>query len=156
MKVEYINPFVQAAQSVIKMFCGIETKLGKAYLRSSHFFVNQVVIMIGVIGKIKGQVYFELSIDTANKITSTMMGDMSVAELNELSKSAVSEIGNMIVGNASTIFANNDISINITPPYLLTGEKIELFNKVSTIVVPLELEGLGTLSVNVATEEIIK
>lgn len=155
MKAEYINPFIEAAQSVIKMLCGIEAKLGKVYLRNSPFSVNQVVIMIGVIGKIKGQVFFELSVDTAKKVASVMMGGMLVEELDEISKSAVSEMGNMILGNASTIFADKDISISITPPSLLTGEKIQISNKVSTIVVPLELEGLGTVTVNVAAEELI-
>lgn len=154
MKVEYINPFMQSAQSVIKMLCGIESKLGKVYLRSSHFSVNQVVIMIGVVGKIKGQVCFELSMDTAKKIASVMMGGMPVEELDEMSKSAVSELGNMIMGNTSTIFASKDISIDITPPSLLIGEKIEISNKVSTIVVPLELDGLGIVSIYVAAEEV--
>jgi chemotaxis protein CheX len=54
MNVEYINPFIQASQSVIEMLCGIKAKLGKVYLRNSPFAVNQVVVMIGVIGKIKG------------------------------------------------------------------------------------------------------
>jgi chemotaxis protein CheX len=150
---EYINPFIQASQSVIEMLCGIKAKLGKVYLRNSPFAVNQVVVMIGVIGKIKGQVCFELSADTAKKIASAMMGGMSVPELNEISKSAVSEMGNMIMGNASTVFSNRNINIDITPPSLLMGENIEMSNKAASIVVPLELEGFGTISINVAAEE---
>lgn len=155
MKIEYINPFIEAAQSVMKMLSGIEAKPDKAYLRNSPFFVNQVVIMIGVIGKIKGQVCFELSIDTAKNIASVMMGGLPVTELDEISKSAVSEMGNMIMGNASTTFADKSMNIDITPPYLLTGEKIEISNKVPTIVVPLELKGVGTITVNIMAEELI-
>lgn len=155
MKVEYINPFIQASQLVIKTLCGIEAKLGKVHLRDSSFSVNQVVIMIGVIGKIKGQVCFELSVGTAKQVASIMMGGTPVVELNEISKSAVSELGNMIMGNTSMIFANEDVNIDITPPSLLVGEKIEISNKVSTIVVPLELEGLGTISINIAAEEVV-
>lgn len=154
MKVQYLNPFIQAAQLVIKMICGVEAKLGKVYLRNSPFSVNQAVIIIGVIGKIKGQVCFELSLDTAKKIASVMMGGIPVTELDEISKSAVSEMGNMIMGNASTIFANENINIDITPPSLLTGQQIEMSNKVSTIVIPLELEGLGSIAINVAAEEV--
>lgn len=155
MKAEYINPFIEAARSVIKMLCGTETKLGKVYLRNSPFSVNQVAIMIGVIGKMKGQVCFELSMDTSIKIASTMMGGMPVVELDEISKSAVSEMGNMIMGNASTIFADKNINIDITPPSLLTGEKIQISNRGTTIVVPLELEGIGNITVNITAEEVI-
>jgi chemotaxis protein CheX len=93
-------------------------------------------------------------VDTAKNIASVMMGGMPVDEFDEISRSAVSEMGNMIMGNTSTLFANQSVNIDITPPSLLTGEKIELSNKISTIVVPLELEGLGTISINVAAEEV--
>ncbi len=152
MNVEYINPFIEASQSVIKTLCGKNSKLGKVYLRNSPLSVNQVVIMIGVFGKIKGQVCFELSKETAKKLASVMMGGMPVVELDEISKSAVSEMGNMIMGNASTLFAKKNISIDITPPSLLTGERIEMSNKIPTIVVPIDIDGIGTLSINIAAE----
>lgn len=154
MKAEYINTFIEAAQSVMHMVCDADAKIGKLHLRNSPYSVNQVIIMIGVIGKIKGQVWFELSNETARNIASIMMGGVPIPELDEISKSAVSEMGNMIMGNTSTLFANQSIKIDITPPSLLTGEKIELSNRLSTIVVPLNLEGIGTVSINVAAEEV--
>lgn len=154
MKAEYINPFIESAQSVVNMLLGIEIKLGKVYLKSSPFLVNQTVIIIGIIGKIKGQVYFELATDSAKKIASAMMGGMTIVELDEMSKSAVSEMVNMIMGNTSTAFAKKNIKVDITPPTLLMGEKIEISSKTPTIVVPLELEGLGTIAINVAVEEV--
>jgi len=155
MKVEYINPFIEAAQSVIKALCCVNVKLGKVHLKSSPIFLNQVIIIIGVVGKIKGQICFELSRETAKKIASVMMGGIPVLELDEISKSAISEMGNMIMGNASTIFSSKLINIDITPPTLLAGDKIEVSNKVPTIVVPLELEELGTININISADEII-
>lgn len=154
MKIEYINPFVEAAQSVLKSFCNIDVKLGKVYLKKSPFSINQIIIMIGLVGQIKGQVYFELPVETAKKIASTMMGGAPITELDEMSKSAVSEMGNMIMGNVSTIFASNSIKIDITPPSLLTGENIEISNKIPTIVVPLELQEFGIININISAEEV--
>jgi chemotaxis protein CheX len=155
MKVEVINPFIEASQSVFKMLCGIEVTLGRIYLRNSSFSVNQVVVMIGLVGKIRGKVYFELSIDTTKRMASIMMGGIPIVELDEIGKSAISEVVNMIMGNTSMIFANKNINIDITPPSLFMKEKIEISNEVSTVVIPLELEGLGTIAINVAVEEII-
>jgi chemotaxis protein CheX len=84
-----------------------------------------------------------------------MMGGIPVTELDEMSKSAVSEMGNMIMGNATTFFANKNIGIDITPPSLLTAERIEMSSKVPSIVIPLELEGFGTITINVSAEELI-
>ncbi|OPJ64206.1 chemotaxis protein CheX [Clostridium oryzae] len=153
MKSEYIDSFVQATQSVTEMLFGTGVKHEKPYLRNSVLLSNQVVVMIGVIGKIKGQVSFELPIDTAKKIASVMMGGMEVTELDDISKSAVSEMGNMIMGNASTIFAGQNINIDITPPTLLMGEKIEISNKAPNIIAPLELEAMGTILISIAVEE---
>lgn len=152
MKVEYINPFIEASQSVIKMLCNVDIKMGKVHLKASPFSFSNVIIIIGVVGEIKGQIYFEMPMETAKKIASTMMGGMPVDELDEISKSAISEMGNMIMGNASTIFANNEISIDITPPTLLSGEKIEMSSKSPTVVIPLELQGFGSINININAE----
>lgn len=149
MKAEYINPFIRSARSVINSLLGIEAELGKIYLRNDPFEYNQVVIMIGFIGSIKGKVYFELSTETAKKIASVMMGGMDVTDLDEISKSALAEMGNMIMGNSSMIFAEEKISIDITPPSLLTGEEIEIPGEISTIIIPLDLQEYGTLNINV-------
>lgn len=153
MKAEHINPFIGASQSVIKMLCNIDTKIGKVHLRATDTFYNQVIIIIGLVGKIKGQVSFEMPIDTAKKIASVMMGGMPVDELDDISKSAISEMGNMIMGNACTLFASNGISIDITPPALITGENIDMLSKSATIVVPLELESIGFINININAED---
>jgi len=56
MKVEYINPFIEAAQGVFKTLLDTDTTLGKVYLKDSPFSVCDMVIMIGVVGQIRGQV----------------------------------------------------------------------------------------------------
>jgi Predicted inhibitor of MCP methylation, homolog of CheC len=154
MKVEYINPFLQASKSVLKILCCADVKFGKARLKNPPVIFNQIIITIGVVGKIKGQIYFELSNETARKIASIMMGGMPISELDEISKSAISEMGNMIMGNASIILADKLIDIDITPPTLFTGDKIEVLNNIPTIVVPIELERLGTININICADEV--
>ncbi len=41
---------------------------------------------------------------------------MPVTELDDMATSAISELGNMIMGNAATIFSTKGIVIDITPP----------------------------------------
>lgn len=151
MKAEYINPFIEASQSVIKMLSGKEVVVGKPFLKTSPYFFNNIIIVIGVVGEVKGQIYFEMTVETAKNIASAMMGGMAVDELDELSKSAISELGNMIMGNVGTVFFNNKITIDITPPTLLAGN-IEMSNKMPTIVVPLVIDDLGILNVNINAE----
>lgn len=154
MRVEYINPFIAASNSVIGMLSGAEVKIGKAYLKQPPYYFNNVVIVIGVVGEIKGQIYFEMGYETAIGIASVMMGGMPLDELTEIAKSAISELGNMIMGNASTMFSQSSVAIDITPPTLLTGD-IEMSNKVPTVVVPLEIGGIGALNININAEAVV-
>jgi len=155
MKVEYINPFIEAAQGVFKTLLDTDTTLGKVYLKASPFSVCDMVIMIGVVGQIRGQVCLELTSDTAEKIVSTMMGGISDFDMEEIGTSAIAELGNMIMGNTCTIFSKNKVSIDITPPTVLSGDKIKISNKIATITIPIIIENYGSVNINVTAEEML-
>lgn len=140
MNVEYINPFIEASQQVFQMVIGIKPNLGKVFLKQSPYSSDSVAVILGLTGKIRGQVIISLSINTAKSIASTMMGGMPVDTLDEMAKSAISELGNMIIGNTATILSTRGIGVEITPPSLLMGDNIVVSpTNMNTICVPLEL-----------------
>jgi chemotaxis protein CheX len=155
MKVEYINPFIEASISVFKNLMNTETKIGKIYLKDSPYSVGDMIIMIGVVGEIRGQVCLELTFDTAEKIVSTMMEGITVSNMDEVGKSAIAELGNMIMGNTCTIFSKNKVRIDITPPTILTGDKISISNKTATIGIPLIIQDYGIININITAEEVL-
>ena len=140
MNVEYINPFIEASQTVLKQIANIEVKLGKIFIKNSPYGSDCVVIIIGITGNIRGQVIFTMSKKVALKIASAMMCGVPVTELDEISKSAISELTNMILGNTATILYNRGIGIEITPPSLLLGDNMQISsNKLKTVCIPLHL-----------------
>jgi len=52
---------------------------------------------------------------------SGMMGGLNLTELDEMSKSALSELTNMILGNTATLLYNRGVGVEITPPSFLMG-----------------------------------
>lgn len=154
MNVEYINPFIEASQSVLTMMTGSKPILGKVYLKNVPFQNDDIAVIVGLTGKIRGQVVISLSTSTALKVASAMMGGFPVAELDDMSKSAISELGNMIMGNTATILASRGIGIEITPPSLLIGDKMMITPAhMRTICVPLLLGEEKTIEINVSLEE---
>ena len=154
MNVEYINPFIEASQSVLMMMTGSKPELGQVYLRSAPFQSDNVAVIVGLTGKIRGQVVISLTLETALNVASAMMGGMKVIELDDISKSAISELGNMIMGNTATILASRGVGIEITPPSLLIGEKIVIAPAhMKTICVPLLLFNNDKIEVHVSLEE---
>jgi len=115
---------------------------------------GSVVIIIGIAGEFKGQVFFSMDEKTACGIASSMMYGMEVNALDEMTKSAIAELGNMIMGNVSTEFYNKGIKIDITPPTVMVGSDISVSTKgMKTICVPLMLEGLGKIEIDIAVTE---
>lgn len=152
MKVEYINPFITATFEILKTVGNFNPQKGKLTLKNKPSPSYGVSVLVGVIGEVKGQIMYSLSEDTAKNIASAMMMGMPVTEFDEMAKSAISELSNMITGNASTQLAAQGLEIDISPPTLITGKDVVVTTStIQTIVVPVEIEA-GILEINIALE----
>jgi chemotaxis protein CheX len=154
MNIEYVNPFIEASQTVLKQIAGIDAKLGKVYLKESPYKSDCIIIMVGLTGKMRGQAMFTMGTSVALEIASSMMGGMQLSELDEISKSAISELTNMILGNTATILYNKGIAVEITPPSFLMGENLQVsYTKIKTICIPLTMESGSVIEIDLAVEE---
>ena len=66
---------------------------------------------------------------------------MPIEQMDDLSKSAICELGNMILGNSATLLAANGIGIDITPPTLSHGMVEFTNNYTKNLCVPLTYDG---------------
>ena len=152
VNVEYINPFVEAAQSVLDDFCKIKTTIGKPYLKQSTYDGDALLVIVGVTGELRGQVILNMNFDVACNVASHMMMGMPVPELNDMAKSAVSELVNMIIGNACTLFSNKGLTLDITPPSVCAGQNLSVsVSDSKTICIPLTYED-KEIELNVAVK----
>ncbi len=137
IKAEHLNPFLISAKQVLQQVCQIDVQFGPMSKDSFSVTGEPLFIMLGITGEISGQVCVVMGMNTAKDIASRMMMGMPVMELDDMARSALSELGNMIMGNAATLLFNNNISIDITPPTLLIGSAIISSAETAVIKVPL-------------------
>lgn len=149
MNAEHINPFLIASTKILKDMCSVDVKIGKPYVKNTEFKDDTLVIMIGITGEIRGQVMIAIANDIACSLASKMIM-MPITKMDELSTSAIGELGNMILGNAATIFSTKGIGIDITPPTLCAGDVSFSNNYTQNICVPLLLEENKAIEINVA------
>lgn len=149
LNAEYINPFLIAATKILKDMCFLDAKVGKPYIKEAAFEQDTLVIMIGVTGEIRGQVMISFSNVVACDIASKMIM-MPITQMDELSKSAISELGNMIMGNTATIFSSKGIGIDITPPTIVTGSMTISTSLTKNICIPLAYEEGKAIEINVS------
>lgn len=152
MRVEYINPFVESTMTVLKSVVSGEATRGAPTLTTNVNSTLGVVIIVGLAGQVSGRVVFDMARETALNIASAM-NDETLTEFDELAVATLTELGNMITGNAITKLHELGFSFDITPPALLTGSNLVISeSKIEALVVPLELPQ-GALNINVAIKE---
>ena len=105
--------------------CMLDLKFGKPAISKGAYAADASIIKLGIIGNLEGQVLLNIEQSTALEIVSKMMMT-PVSEIDALGQSAISELGNMIAGNAATVFANNNIIIDITTPVYFKGGEFTL------------------------------
>lgn len=154
MNVKYINPFIQASKNVINQTTGYSPRIGEVFIKKTPYNNSSVIILIGLTGAIQGSVVMIFNKALALNIASVMMAGIPVKEVDDMVKSAIAELCNMILGNTAMIFSNNDINIDITPPTVLTGDRIEMTHNTSvTISIPLIFSDIGDMQIDISYNE---
>ena len=146
MKAEYINPFLESARMVIEQMVQIRPSTGQLALKDIKFVDHHVWIQIGLTGQMTGDIVFGFSETVALKIISAMMGGFVLTEIDDLGRSAISELGNMISGNASTMLYNQGVHVDITPPRVIDMSHLESRR---ALTVPLIMDGIGEMEIQV-------
>lgn len=140
LSAEHINPFLMAAKRVLQDMCFIEVNIQKPVLKPAEFGPNSWIIIVGITGEMRGQVLIAMAFEDACSIASKMCM-MDVTEIDDFASSALSELGNMIMGNAATVFSSKGIGIDITPPNLVNGEASFTNCYAKNLCVPLKIPG---------------
>lgn len=149
MKAEYINPFLESARIVIEQVIMIRPATGQLGIKDVAFVEDYIWIQIGMTGQMSGDIVFGLTEDVALKIISAMMGGFTVSEIDEIGSSAISELGNMISGNASTLLYNQGVKVDITPPRVVRSTLSDGFETKKALTIPLIMDGIGELDIQV-------
>lgn len=153
MKVIYINLFLESVNYILESF-SLSCQVGSPSLRESPFSGKEILAVVGVTGEKRGQIYMGLPKVTALKIVSKMMGGTAVTEFDSMAQSAISELTNMICGNAMTRFSKEGILLDITPPTLILGSQMEVAAvKMRVLSIPIDIDRMNAFEMNVALED---
>jgi len=156
MDVKYINPFISASRKVIQQLIQEEPVVETPRKLENTIPGSDIVVIVGLTGEIKGQVMFTMEEETAIRIVRKMTFNESVQELDFIGQSAISELGNMILGSTGMEMYSQGITIDITPPSMCSGEGIVISSKNKFVCVPLNIHGVGKIYINISFEEMPK
>jgi chemotaxis protein CheX len=148
VKVEFVNPFIQAASEVLESELGAPAERGDLRLHKSALTTDEVTALVGVKGRVSGLVLYSMSRDTALGLVSRLMGT-KLCELDELAQSGIGELGNVITGRAGMLLAEAGYPSNITPPAVVLGRgSVVTTMELHRLILPLQTD-VGDLEIQV-------
>ncbi len=152
MNVHFLNPFIEAAHEVLLAETHFTFTRGDLRLEKEHYLVNEVTVIISLIGEVWGSVFYGMSEKTAMSLSSQMLGD-PLTTFEGLAQSGVAELGNVITGRAGVKLARAGYDATISPPTLLRGNGASISTLDFTrLVVPL-ISDCGSIDIHLALRE---
>ncbi len=153
MRVEYINPFSEAAYNILsQVLPEEEIKRGDLYLKSTCMPVMGVAAIVGLAGDVEGRVIFDMTMPTALKIASAMNSE-DLKEFDELARATITELANLITAQAVTKLHDLGFKFDLTPPALFSGDNMQISNNnIEALIVPMETPH-GKVEINVAIRD---
>lgn len=115
MRLDYINPFVNSAQGVLK-------GLIPSFIERRPITLNDTISTNGIsatvflAGSVEGLVVLDLESRLAKKIAGLMNG-IEFDRINHLAIDTICEITNIIIGKAVTLLNNKGFRLRPSPPF---------------------------------------
>jgi chemotaxis protein CheX len=143
-------PFVESFFEVLPDFGFKELRRGKLALKDKLVAAANVNVLVGLSQDLRGNIAYSMTEETARGVASFMIGAAS-GEFDEMAKSAVAELANMLTSKAAMSFERNGLLVNVSPPTLITGENITLLSHVRILAVEI-ITDAGLIEANISLE----
>jgi chemotaxis protein CheX len=121
MKMELIQPFINAADAVLSQGLKSPTEIGSLSMEEEAYRRRGVAAVVQLTGDIEGRVIFDLGPKTAAQIASSFAGT-ELTESDDLVREAVCELANQVIGNAVATLNDQGFHFRVHPPQLHTSE----------------------------------
>jgi len=149
MKMELIQPFINAADAVLSQGMQGTTKVGNLTMEEEAYRRKGVAGMVTLTGDIEGRIIVDLEPHTAVRVASHYSG-ADLPESDELIKETIFELANQVVGNAISALNDQGFHFRVHPPLLLTAEQGDKTSEDTEALVICFETPLGNVFMNVA------
>ena len=121
MKIELIQPFINAADAVLSQGLKSPIVIGNLSMEEEAYRRKGVAGVVQLTGDIEGRVIFDLAPKTAAQVASYFAG-AELPESDDLVREAVCELANQVIGNAVATLNDQGFHFRVHPPQLHTSE----------------------------------
>ncbi len=152
MRQEFVNPFLTPAKDVWKKEFKLELSVKAAVAVTYQYTTDDITAIIGVSGKLEGNVLYGFHGDASKKIVERMIG-VGANPRDQMGLSALGEIANIITGNAATQLAANGYACDIAPPVMIEPRGSTITSTVPKQILVTLTSELGDLNIRIGLNE---
>jgi len=123
MKMELIQPFINAADAVLAETLQCATRIGDVSMDEETYRRKGFAAHVLITGDIEGRIIFDIDQPTAARIAAYLSGGPTDENDTSLVTETVCELANMVIGNAVTTLNDEGFRFKISPPEPHTEEQ---------------------------------
>ena len=124
MNVNYINPFIEAVDSVFTTMLNVRPKRNGVKVSNEQSSAPSLTSIVGLSGQVSGVVALRFPPETALKLAGKLLGS-DLSQVNEEVVDAISELVNMVAGSAKAKF-DHDPPLELGLPTVVEGAGYKL------------------------------
>ncbi len=121
MKLELIQPFINAADAVLAQTLACPTRIAQVAMEQEVYRRRGVAAIVTMKGDIEGRIVFDLDSNTALRVASALAG-YNLPEGDDMVHETICELANQVIGNAITSLNDQGFHFRVHPPEVHTAE----------------------------------
>jgi chemotaxis protein CheX len=149
MRMELIQPFINAADAVLAETLKTRTRIGDVTMDEEAYRRKGVASVVTIKGEIEGRIIFDIDTPTAGKVASYLAG-AEMPESEDVARETVCELANMVIGSAVTALNDQGFRFKIFPPIVHEETLGEKSNEEQEALVMCFDTGSGNIFMNIA------
>ena len=155
MRMELIQPFINAADAVFAESLNAPTKIGGLTMEENAYRRKGVAALIAIKGDIEGRIILDLSPEVAVRVASILAGS-EVTASDQVVRETVCELANMVIGNSVTLLNDQGYRFKVFPPEVhMNDEGLAGSHDTEALVLAIETP-CGEIYLNIAMRHLAR
>lgn len=155
MRMDLIQPFINAADAVFAESLQGPTKIGELLMEEEAYHRKGVAALIVIKGDIEGRIILDLAPEVALKVAAILTGG-EVTDNEQTVRETVCELANMVIGNSVTLLNDQGYRFKVFPPEIhMNDEGLAGSHDTEAMVLPIET-ACGNIFLNIAMHHLAR
>ena len=155
MKMELIQPFINAADAVFAEALQGPTSIGDLEMEEAAYRRKGVAALIAIKGDIEGRIILDLAPEVAMKVATILTG-ADVVDNEQTVRETVCELANMVIGNSVTLLNDQGYKFKVFPPEIhVNDEGLACTRDTEAMVLAIETT-CGNIYLNIAMHHLAR